>query len=101
MMATSWATVLDLYDRALVDFGGALDADASTASFGFALPDDLGLLPPELHARARQIAEHSAQVERRLRAALAGLAREQARLTRARRHRSTERPRPRFVDIAS
>ena len=100
-MVTDWAMALDLYDRALVDFGGALDEDASTASFGFALPDDLGPLPPELHARAQRIAEHSARVERRLRAALTELAREQARLTRARRHRSAESPRPHFVDIAS
>lgn len=101
MMATRWATALDLYDRALVDFGDGLDEDASTASFGFALPEDLGPLPPELHARAQRIAEHSARLERRLRAALAELAHQQARLTRARRHRSAERPRPRFVDIAS
>jgi hypothetical protein len=100
MMATSWATALDLYDRALLDFDDALDKNGETATFGFALPAHLGPLPPELHARAARIVEISARLERRVRAALADLAHEQAKLTRARKHRA-DRPRARFVDVES
>lgn len=100
MMATSWATALDLYDRALLQFDDSLGEDAETASFDYALPADLGPLPAELHARARRIVDISARLERRLRSALADLAQEQAKITRARKHRA-DRPRSRFVDVES
>lgn len=99
-MVTNWATALDLYGRALLDFGAALDEDPETATFDFEVPAGLGALPHELHDRARHVADASAQLEERLRAALADLAHEQAKLTRARKHRA-DRPQPRFVDVES
>jgi hypothetical protein len=99
-MAASWAEVLDLYGRALVDLDRGLDAgEHATTGFTFELPPDLGPLPPELAATASEVAEMSERIESRVREAMAATAREQAAVTRARTRPVRERPPAKFVDV--
>lgn len=99
-MSASWSDVLDLYDRALGDFQRQLEeGDTANARFDFALPPDLGPVPPELAEQALVVQEKSARVEERVRDAMTQTAREQAAVTRARAQATTARKRPAFVDV--
>ena len=97
-MAMTWAEVLDLYGRALLDFEHELDG-GTVGNFRFALPRDLGPLPPELAGTAAAVAERSARLEGRVREAMVETAREQVAVTRARRQAAREKPRPKFIDV--
>lgn len=99
-MAATWAEVLDLYGRALLDFDAALDSGtAATATFDFKLPDDLGPLPPEVAEVAANVAALSADVERHVRDAMDETAHERASVTRAKSLAVRERPPAQFVDV--
>ena len=99
-MSGSWAEVLDLYGRALLDFEQGMAAGgAAGPAFDFTLPADLGPLPPELAGVASAVAELAARVEAGVRDAMAETAREQAAVSRARARMSKERPRAKFVDV--
>jgi hypothetical protein len=99
-MAASWSEVLDLYGRALLDFDHEIEAgQASMAVFDFKLPDDPGPLPPELAEVAANIFDLSARVERRTRALMDEISREQATVTRARAQAQRTRPLAKFIDV--
>jgi hypothetical protein len=100
MMSASWSNVLDLYERALLDFEDGLRAgDKATLSFDFRLPEGLGPLPAELADAAAAVAEHAGRVEDQVRDAMAATAREQATVARARSHATRTRPPARFIDV--
>lgn len=99
-MSASWSDVLDLYERALLDFEDGLRAgDQATLSFDFRLPVGLGPLPAELGEAAATVAEHAGRVEDQVRDAMAATAREQGAVARARSHATRTRPQARFIDV--
>jgi len=99
-MAASWAEVLDLYGRALLDVERGFD-DGIVAGFSFEIPSELGPLPAELAGVAASVAALSARVEERTRQAMHETAHEQAAVTRARRQAMRDRPRAKYVDVSS
>ncbi len=99
-MAASWAEVLDLYGRALLDVERGFD-DGTVTGFSFELPSELGPLPPELADVAAGVVALSARVEERTREAMHETAHEQAAVTRARRTALRGRPQAKYVDVSS
>ncbi len=98
-MAITWAEVLDLYGRALVEFDDALDESTSAHDdFEFELPDGLGPIPPELEPAATAVAEKSARIEQRVRDAMAVTAQQQAAVTRARASTTRRRRQANLTD---
>lgn len=99
-MSTDWASALDDFGRALLDFENRLDQDpANAGEFSYQLPHDLGPLPQDLLAVAMSVAELTARVEVRLEKALLQAAHERVAVTRARGAMHQGRRRARFVDV--
>ena len=99
-MPTDWASALDDFGRALLDFEHRLEQDPAAArEFAYQLPPDLGPLPEDLVATAIGVAELTARVEARLQEAMVATAHERASVTRARGAMHKDRRRARFIDV--
>ena len=95
-MASDWATVLDVMEKRVVSTDRMLAGEDVTPQH-FALPADLGPLPPALRERAQSVLQATLEVEGRLSGEMKAVGSRLRHVTSSRIFGSG-RPNPTYVD---